>query len=86
MCSQWAPNIQINYFIFDWSIYRLFVLNTIWEHDYLKMMIFVYVCSPSSLVEMKTLFETWIARSERKLCILISPFLFNNRFGAGHYN
>jgi hypothetical protein len=64
LCSQWAPNILIKYFKFDWQIYRLFVLNTVWEHDSLQMMIFVYVCSTCSVVELKTLFETWIAKTD----------------------
>jgi hypothetical protein len=27
LCSQWTPIVQIKYFMFDWSIYRTFVLN-----------------------------------------------------------
>jgi hypothetical protein len=34
------------------------------EHDSLEIMILVYVCSTSSVVELKTLFETWIARND----------------------
>jgi hypothetical protein len=62
--SQWAPNVQIKYFMFDWSIYSIFVLNTVWKHDSLQMMIFVYVCSTYSIIELKTLIETWIARND----------------------
>jgi hypothetical protein len=64
LCSQGSPNVQIKYFMFDGSIYRLFVLNTDWEHDFLQMMILVYVCSTCSVVELKTLFEVWKARSD----------------------
>jgi hypothetical protein len=34
LCSQWTSNVQIKYFMFDWSIYRLFVLNRSWNRDY----------------------------------------------------
>jgi hypothetical protein len=64
LCSQWAPYVQINYFMFDWSIYKLFVLNRGWKRDWLQMMIFVYVRTTCSVVELKTRFETWIASNE----------------------
>jgi hypothetical protein len=64
LCSQCTPKCQINYFMFDWSIYRLFVLNRGWKHDSLQMMIFVYVCSTWSIVELKTRFGTWITRND----------------------
>jgi hypothetical protein len=44
LCSQWTPNVQINYFVFDKSINRIFVLNWDCKRDSLKMIIFVYVC------------------------------------------
>jgi hypothetical protein len=59
LCSQWKPNVQIKYFMFDWSIYRLYVLNRAWKRVSLQIMIFVYVCSTWSIVELKTRFETW---------------------------
>jgi DNA-directed RNA polymerase subunit RPC12/RpoP len=62
LCSQWAPFVQIKYCMLDWSIYRQFVLNMGWKRDSLQMMIFVYVCSTCSVVEIKTRFETWIAK------------------------
>jgi hypothetical protein len=64
LCSRTIPNVQIKYFMFDWSIYRLFVLNTVWKRDSLQMMIFVYVCSTWGIVELKTRFETWITRND----------------------
>jgi uncharacterized membrane protein len=64
LCSQWTPNVQIKYFIFDWSIYRLFVLNEVWKPNFLQIMIFVIVCSRWSIVEIKSRFETWIRRSD----------------------
>jgi DNA-directed RNA polymerase subunit RPC12/RpoP len=54
--SQLAPNVQIKYFMFDCSIYILFVLNRWWKRDSLQMMIFVYICSTCSVVELKTSF------------------------------
>jgi hypothetical protein len=62
--SQWTPNAQIKYFMFDWPIYRLFVLNRGWKRDSLQIMIFVNVCWTWSIVEIKTLFETWITRND----------------------
>jgi hypothetical protein len=50
-------------FMFDWSIYRLFVLNRSWKPDSLQMMIFVNVCSTWSMVQLKTRFETSITRN-----------------------
>jgi hypothetical protein len=41
--SQRTPNVQIKYFMFDWSIYRLFVLNTTFKRDSLLIVIFVNV-------------------------------------------
>jgi hypothetical protein len=54
---------QIKYFIFDWLIYRIFVLNRSWKSDSLQIMTFVYICSTWSIVEIKTRFETWIKRN-----------------------
>jgi hypothetical protein len=62
LCSQWTPNIQINYFMYDWSVYRLFVLNTAWKRDSLQM-ILVIVCSKWSVLPLKTRFETSITRN-----------------------
>jgi hypothetical protein len=62
--SQWTTNVQINYFMFDWSILRLFVLNRGWKRDSLQIMIFVFVCSTFSIFELKTRFEAWITRND----------------------
>jgi hypothetical protein len=64
LCSQWIANVQIRYFMFDWSIYSLFWLNWSWKHDALQIMIYVYVWSTWSIVELKTPFETWITRND----------------------
>jgi hypothetical protein len=53
LCSQWTPNVQMKYFMFDCSIYRLFVPNTSWKRDSLQVMIFVYVCSTWGMFEIK---------------------------------
>jgi hypothetical protein len=63
LCSHRTPNVQISYFMFDWSIYRLVVLNRCWKRESLQIILFVYVCSPWSIVELKTRFETWITRN-----------------------
>jgi hypothetical protein len=63
-CSQMTPNVQIMYFMFHWSIYRLFLLNRGWKRDSLQMMIIVNVCSTCNMVELKTRFETWITRND----------------------
>jgi hypothetical protein len=58
VCSQWTSNVQIECFMFDWSICRIFVLNSGWKFDSPQIMIFVYICSTWSIVELKTHFET----------------------------
>jgi hypothetical protein len=64
LCSQRAPIVQIKYFVLDWSIYRLFVLNKAWKRVSLEMTIFLYVCSTCCVVEIKGRFETWIEKSD----------------------
>jgi hypothetical protein len=63
LCSQWIPNVQIKYFMFDCSIYSLFVLNRGSKRDSLQIKLFVYVSSTWKLVELKMRFETWITRN-----------------------
>jgi hypothetical protein len=53
---QRAQNTQIKLFLFDWSIYRLLVLNTGWKCDNLQMIIYVNVCSTWRMVQIKTRF------------------------------
>jgi hypothetical protein len=62
--SQWTPNVQFKYFMFDCSIYRLFVLNRCWQRGSFQIMIFVYVSSTWSIVELNTHFEKWITRND----------------------
>jgi hypothetical protein len=64
LCSQSTPNVQIKYFMFDWSIYRLFVLNRCWKRHSLQIMIFAYVRSTWDTFTPKTRFDTWIARND----------------------
>jgi hypothetical protein len=64
LCSQWTQTVQIKYFMFYWSIYRLFLLIMGWKHNSLQMMIFVNFCSTWSMGELKKLFETWITRND----------------------
>jgi hypothetical protein len=63
LCSQWAPNVQIKYFMFYWSVYMLLVLYRGWKRESHQIMIFVYVCSTCSVVELKPRFEKWITRN-----------------------
>jgi hypothetical protein len=49
--------------MFDWTIYTLFVLNRASKPDFLQIMIFVYVCSTCSTVEIKTRFWDLITRN-----------------------
>jgi hypothetical protein len=62
--TQRTPNIQIKYFMFDWSFYRLFALNTCRKRDSFQMMIFVNICSKWSMVQLKTWFEAWLTRND----------------------
>jgi hypothetical protein len=64
LCLQWTPKFQIKYFMFHWTNYRLFVLNRGWKRDSLQIRIFVYVCLPWGIVELKTRFQTWITRND----------------------
>jgi hypothetical protein len=64
LCSLLVPMVQIRYFTFQWSIYTQFVLNKGWKLDSHQMIIFVYMRSTCSVVELKTRFERWIARTE----------------------
>jgi hypothetical protein len=64
LCSQRTSNISINHFMFDWSIYRILVLNRGWKRVSCHVMIFQYVCSRWCIVELKTCFEALITRKD----------------------
>jgi hypothetical protein len=64
LCSQRTPIALIMHCMFDWSIYRLFVLNTDWKHDSLQMMIFVNIYPTCSMFRHKTRFETSVTRND----------------------
>jgi hypothetical protein len=64
--SHWTRKFQNKYFMFGWSIYRLFVPNTASKRDSFQMMIFVIFCSTWCMVQLKTRFETWISRNDAK--------------------
>jgi hypothetical protein len=76
-----TPNAQIKYFMFDLSIYRLFVLNTTLKRDSLQMMIFICVSSTWSIVHIKDAF--WYVNNNKwlKWSKFVSPFSFNNTYG-----
>jgi hypothetical protein len=63
LCSHWTPNAQNAYLIFDWSNYRLFLLNKGWKLETLQMVIFVHVSSTCRVAKLKTRYETWITRN-----------------------
>jgi hypothetical protein len=76
LCSQWTPNVQIKKFMYDWSIYRPFVQNRGWIPDSLQIIIFVYVCSTWCIVELETLFDSWITRNDRNgISLFHLPYL-----------
>jgi hypothetical protein len=76
LCSQWTPNDQIKYFMLDWLIYRLFVLNRGWKRDSRTIMIFVYVTSTWIIGQIKTLFETCITKNDLNgVCLLHLSYL-----------
>jgi hypothetical protein len=72
-CSQRTPNVQMKYFMFDWSIYELFVIDRGRKRDFLQIMIYVYVCSTWDIVELRTRFETWITRNDLNGVSLFHP-------------
>jgi hypothetical protein len=76
LCSHRTPNIQINYFTFEWSIYRLFVLNRTLDSWFFLIMIFVYVRSTWSIVELNRRFETWMTRNDvNGVCLFNLPYV-----------
>jgi hypothetical protein len=64
LISQWTPNVQNKYFMFDWSIFTIFVLNRGWRRESLQITVFVYVCLTWSIDELNTRFEKWITRND----------------------
>jgi hypothetical protein len=64
LCSHRKPNFETKYFMFDWSMYMLTVLNRAWKRETLQITIFEYVCWTCRLVELKTRFQTWITRND----------------------
>jgi hypothetical protein len=84
LCSHRTPKVQIEYFMFDWSIYRLFVLNTGWKRDSFQMMKYVNVYWTLSIVELKTRFETWITWNDVSGVSLFPLFYFITRLTCVH--
>jgi hypothetical protein len=60
MWLQWTPKVQIKYFMFDWSNYRQFVLNSGWKRDSPEIIIFGNVNFTWGKEKIKTYIETWI--------------------------
>jgi hypothetical protein len=80
LCSQRTANDQFKYFMFDWSIYNLFVLNRGWKRDSLQIMIFVYICSTLGIDELKTRFDMGITRNVVN-GVCLCHYLSNNTYG-----
>jgi hypothetical protein len=74
LCSQWSPKFKIKYFVFDWSIYRLSVLNRAWKRVSIRIIIFLYSCSTWGLIELKTRNVAWITRNDVN-GVSLFPFL-----------
>jgi hypothetical protein len=78
LCSQWKRNFQMKYFMFDWSIYRLVVLNRGWKRESLQIIVFVNGYSTWVIIELNSHFGTWITRNDVNgvslfhLCYLIT--------------
>jgi hypothetical protein len=63
LCSQSTPNIQNKYITFNWSIYRLFVLNRAWKRDSPNNDILICVLHMKfSLIKRR--FVTWISKND----------------------
>jgi hypothetical protein len=82
--SQWKPNVQIKYIMFDWWIYFLFVLNRCWKSGTHQIIIFVYISSTLSIVELKTCFESWITRNDVNGVNLFHLSYLITRFTCAH--
>jgi hypothetical protein len=80
LCSQRTQNIQIKYFMFDWSIYRLFVLNTGWNVNLSKWWYSIMLVRHEHGWT-KNAFWNVINKKWRNGCKLVSPFLSNNTYG-----
>jgi hypothetical protein len=85
LCSQWTPNVEIKYFMFLWSIYRLFVLNRVWKRDSFQIMLFINFSSTWSIVELKTRFEMWITRNDvNSVSFFHLSYLYHIRLTCAH--
>jgi hypothetical protein len=80
LCSQWTTNVQIKFFMFDWSIYSLFVLNRSCKRKFLQIMIFEYVWSAKKISWTKNAFWNMNNKKWCKWCKVVSSFLFNNSY------
>jgi hypothetical protein len=81
LCSEWTPKVQSKYFVFHWSIYRLFVLDTVWKRDSLEMMNIRNCFQDIKHVPTKNAFRDVNNKKWRIWYKFDSPFLFNNPYG-----
>jgi hypothetical protein len=78
-CSQRTPNLQIKYFMFHWSIYRLFVIHNAWKRDSPKNYIRICLLDVRHSWTKKAFWDVNIMKW-RKWCKFVSPFLSKNAY------
>jgi hypothetical protein len=61
-CSRWTPNVQIKFFMFDWSIFTIFVLNRGCKRNTLQLIICIYLLVIKHRW-LKTRLGKWITRN-----------------------
>jgi hypothetical protein len=81
LCSQWEPNVQIKYFMFDCSIYRLFVLNRGCKLDSLSKEWYSNCFFDMNHSWTKYAFWDVYNKKWRKWCKFALPFFFSNNYG-----
>jgi hypothetical protein len=81
LCSQRIPKFQLNYFLFHWSIYRLFVLNWVWKSDSFQTRYILKCLSNIKHGSTKTAFWDVNNKKWRIWNKFDAPFLFINTYG-----
>jgi hypothetical protein len=81
LCSQRAPKVQLKYFLFHWSIYRLFVLNWVWKSNSFQMR-YIRTCLPNiKHGSTKNAFFDVNNKKWRVWYMFHAPFLSNKFYG-----
>jgi hypothetical protein len=81
LCSQWTQTVQIKYFVFDSSIYRLFILKTMLETRLFPNYDIRICLQDMKISWTKKAFSHVYNTKWRKWCKFDSPLLFNNTYG-----